>query len=235
MSLAQKIKYKIHLKSDYKRRLKIIDNCHINILLDIGANTGQYSRKMRNLGFNNKIVSFEPLKNAFEILKQAALHDKNWIVNNYALGEEDSVGIINVSKKSDCSSILDMLPDHLESASGLEYVAQQEITIKKLDTIFNSFVSKSDKVMIKIDTQGYEKNVIDGALESLNRIMIIQLEMSIVPMYENEMLFIEMIEYLKCKGFQLYSLENGHFNRDTGQLLQVDGIFVNNNQVNSVN
>ena len=120
-----------------------------------------------------------------------------------------------------------MLPNHIESASGLEYIAKQEITIKKLDSVFNSFASNSDKVMIKIDTQGFEKNVIDGALESLHKIMIIQIEMSIIPMYENEMLFIEMIKYLEKKNFQLYSLENGHFNRSTGQLLQVDGIFVN--------
>ena len=140
---------------------------------------------------------------------------------------KNTIGIINVSEKSDCSSILNMLPSHIESASGLKYIAQQEITIKKLDSVFSSFASNSDKVMIKIDTQGFEKNVIDGALESLKRIMIIQIEMSIVPMYENEMLFIEMIQYLEKKNFQLYSLENGHFNRNTGQLLQVDGIFVN--------
>lgn len=227
MSVLQKLIYKIHLKNDYKRRLKIINNCNINLLLDIGANAGQYSKKMRNFGYTKKIISFEPLKDVFEILKKNALHDKNWIVNNYALGNEDSVGIINVSKKSDCSSIFNMLPEHKESASGLEYIAQQEIEVKKLDTVFNSFAGKSDNVMIKIDTQGYEKNVIDGAFESLNKILIIQLEMSIVPMYENEILFIEMIEYLKNKGFQLYSLENGHFNRNTGRLLQVDGIFVN--------
>jgi len=82
-------------------------------------------------------------------------------------------------------------------------------------------------VMMKIDTQGYEKNVIDGALTSLNRIKIIQLEMSIVPLYENETLFVEMIQYLDNNGFILYSLENGFSNPTTGQLLQVDGIFVN--------
>jgi FkbM family methyltransferase len=225
MSILQKVKYKIHLKNDYKRRLRIINNYAINILFDIGANTGQYAKKMRNLGYNEKIVSFEPLNDVVENLKQTALHDKNWVVNNYALGNKDSNGVINVSRKSDCSSILNMLPVHKESASGLEYINQQQIEIKKLDTVFDTFAGKSDKVMIKIDTQGYEKNVIDGAIESLNKILIIQLEMSIVPMYENEMLFIEMIGYLKNKGFQLYSLENGHFNRNTGQLLQVDGIF----------
>ena len=233
MSVLQKIKYKIHLKNDYKRRLKIINNNNINLLFDIGANTGQYARKMRNLGFKGKIISFEPLNDVFAILKQAAAHDRNWIVNNYALGNEDSTGVINVSQKSDCSSILNMMPEHKESASGLEYVAQQEIEIKKLDTVFNSFTGKSDNVMIKIDTQGFEKNVIDGAVGSLGGIRIIQIEMSIVPMYENEMLFVEMIGYLKNKGFQLYSLENGHYNRNTGQLLQVDGIFVNTDLQNS--
>jgi hypothetical protein len=58
--------------------------------------------------------------------------------------------------------------------------------------------------------------------------MVIQLEMSLVPLYENEMLFFEMTKYLNDKGFQLYSLENGFSNPDTGQLLQVDGIFIKN-------
>lgn len=82
--------------------------------------------------------------------------------------------------------------------------------------------------MMKIDTQGFEKNIIDGANESLKHFKIIQLEMSIVPLYENEMLYIEMINYLDKRGFQLFSLENGFSDRTTGQLLQVDGIFVQN-------
>ncbi|HSU27024.1 MAG TPA: hypothetical protein VLJ68_01505, partial [Chitinophagaceae bacterium] len=56
---------------------------------------------------------------------------------------------------------------------------------------------------------------------------IIQLEMSIVPLYENEMLYVDMIDHLARKGFQLYSLENGFSNPETGKLLQVDGVFVN--------
>lgn len=229
MSLLQKLKYKIHLRKDLKRRLTIINNCKINLLFDIGANTGQFALKMRNLGYDKKIVSFEPVNEAFYILKKISSTDKNWITWNYALGNEDTTGIINVSGSSDNSSILDMLPKHYESNSDLKYVAQQEIEIKKLDSVFASFVDENDRVMIKIDTQGYEKNVIDGAVESLKKISVIQLEMSIVPLYENEMLFAEMVKYLENKGFQLYSLENGHFNRNSGQLLQVDGIFVNKN------
>jgi len=228
MSVLQKLKYKIHLRRDLKRRLKIIDNCKIDTLLDIGANIGQYALKMRNLGYKKKIISFEPLNSAFEILKKSAERDKNWIVNNYGLGNEDSTGVINISGNSDSSSILEMLPTLSESAPGLKYIGKQEIVIKKLDTIFTSFVKSEDSVMLKIDTQGFEKNVIEGALQSLKQIRVIQLEMSIVPLYKNEMLFKEMITYIENQGFQLYSLENGHFNRNTGQLLQVDGIFVQN-------
>ncbi len=214
---------------DIVRRMKIIDHYSIDTLFDIGANAGQYSSNMRELGYRKKIISFEPLKSAFEELKKASSKDNNWFVNNYALGNENIRSMINVSGNSYSSSILNMLPSHLKGAPESKYIAQEEIEIKKLDSIFNSFCNKEDRVMIKIDTQGYEKKVIDGANESLNSIKIIQLEMSIFPLYENEMLFIEMINYLDNKGFQLFSLENGFSDSTTGQLLQVDGIFTQKN------
>lgn len=219
---------------DLKRRLKIMNYCNIDTLFDIGANTGQYAKLMKELGYNKRIISFEPLKRAFEDLKKAALKDNNWIVNNYAIGNEDGKSVINIAGNSFSSSISNMLPMHLESAPESKYIAQQEIEIKKLDSIFNSFTNKEDRVMLKIDTQGYEKNVIDGAIASLSRIMIVQLEMSIVPLYENEMVFIEMIKYLDNKGFLLFSLENGFSSPDSGQLLQVDGIFVKKTFANTV-
>jgi FkbM family methyltransferase len=227
MTIFKKIKNQIFIKRDLKRRMTIINNQKIDILFDIGANTGQYSSKLRNLGYKNGIISFEPLTKVFEILEKTARKDGNWIVNNYALGDEDGEGIINISGHSDNSSIQDMTSNYLESAPVLKYVGKQKIEIKKLDSIFNSYVKHENKVMIKIDTQGYEKNVLDGAIESLSRISIIQLEMSIVQLYKDEMLFMNMINYIESKGFQLYSLENGSYNRNSGQLLQVDGIFVN--------
>ena len=80
--------------------------------------------------------------------------------------------------------------------------------------------------MLKIDVQGFEKNVLDGAKETLPYVSVIQVEMSLVPLYENQMLFFEMIHYLDDKGFTLFSLENGFSNPRTGRLLQTDGIFV---------
>jgi FkbM family methyltransferase len=212
---------------DLKRRTKIVKHYNIDLLFDIGANQGQYAKKMRQLGFHHRIVSFEPLKNAFNELQKASEHDKRWKVNNYAIGNEDTKSLINIAANSYSSSILKMLPSLIQNAPEARYVAQQEIEIKKLDSVFPSFSDGKDHVMIKIDTQGFEKNVIDGAIESLKKTAIVQLEMSLAPLYENEMLYMEMINYMDKRGFQLFSLEtDGFSNPVTGQLLQADGIFV---------
>jgi len=216
---------KTYPDNDLARRMKIIKYYNIDTIFDIGANTGQYAFQMRELGYKKRIISFEPLKSAFEVLRKNSRKDINWIVNNYALGNEDTNGVINVAYNSVSSSILNMLPIHLNRAPHSKYISKEEIKIKKLDSIFNSFCNEKNNVMIKIVTQGYEKNVIDGASESLNCIKIIHLEMSLIPLYENEMIYIDKIKYLDNKGFKLISLENGLFDRTTGQLMQVYGIF----------
>lgn len=220
------IQIKKYPDSDHARRMKMVNYYRIDTLFDIGANAGQYALKMRELGYKNRIISFEPLSSAFKVLKENSSKDDNWIINNYAVGDQNCKTLINVAGNSYSSSILNMLPNHIENAPNSMYVSQEKIDIKKLDTIFNSFCNQEEKVMLKIDTQGYEKNVIDGAIESLKKIEIIQLEMSIAPLYENEILLVEMIEYLRKIGFMVFSFENGFSNPITGQLLQVDGIFV---------
>ena len=120
-----------------------------------------------------------------------------------------------------------MLPKHIISAPESEYIAKEKIQIKKMDSIFHLFFEDGDNIMLKIDTQGYEKNVLLGAQDVLSNIKIIQVEMSVVPLYENEILFIEMINFLDSKGFELFSLENGFSDEKTGKLLQLDGIFIN--------
>jgi len=226
--LLQKFNFQLkrYPDADIRRRLKIIKSQNINCILDIGANTGQFAVYMRSYGYQDKIRSFEPLKTAFEKLHALAGKDAKWKAFNFALGHENQTNTINVSKNSSSSSILDMLPEHLSSAPHSKYIDVEDIEIKTLDSVFDELCDNEDNIMLKIDTQGFEKQVIDGAKDTLEHIKIIQLEMSIIPLYQNELLFRPMIDYLDSLGFQLFSLENGFANPETGQLLQVDGIFV---------
>ncbi len=229
---AQKIlnRFGLQLKNypdpDLQRRLKIIHHYGVDTLLDIGAATGEYVEKMRECGYKNRIISFEPLKGSFSQLQKKAARDKAWQIYNYALGSEEGRATINVSGNSDSSSLLNMLPEHVTSEPDSRYVRKEEIKIKRLDNVYADFCGPQNKVMLKIDVQGFEKSVLEGAGECLQSVGVIQLEMSLVPLYEHQPLFTEMIGYLADKGFQLYSLEDGFANMHTGQLLQVDGIFV---------
>ena len=82
-----------------------------------------------------------------------------------------------------------------------------------------------NRVYMKIDTQGFESKVLKGAGNSLMRIDTVQMEMSLVPLYEGEMLFNEMCMFMTEKGYSLIAIESGFSDQNTGQVLQVDGIF----------
>ncbi len=211
---------------DVLRRFHLIRMLDINVLFDIGANIGQYATEIRYNGYKGRILSFEPIKEVYEALKINALKDSSWFVFNHALGNKDEKNIINIAGNSYSSSLLNMLPSHLNSAPQSKYIARQEIEVKTLDSIYNSLCSANDNVMLKIDTQGYEKNVIDGAKTSLCHVKALQLEMSIQQLYESELLMCEMIKYLDERGYELFSLENGYSDCNTKKLMQVDGIFV---------
>jgi FkbM family methyltransferase len=210
---------------DFRRRISMIHSNGINKILDIGANTGIYGMEMRKFGYSGEIISFEPLTDAFKELSKNSKKDKKWRIQNYAIGDFDGETIINISKNSVSSSILEILPEHYEKEKNAKYIDKEKIKICKLDTVYTDFYKPGDKVFLKIDTQGYEKNVLDGARKSIPYISGLQVELSLVSLYIGSSLFLEMIEYINSFGFTLCSVENGFYDEKTGRLMQLDGIF----------
>lgn len=207
------------------RRIALINHHDINVIIDIGANIGQYGAEMRNLGFKGEIISFEPMKKAFDILEKIASKDINWKVYNYSIGERDGQTTINIAKNSVSSSLLDNLPQLIESAPEAKFVEKETIEIQKLDSVFDSFNLKGKNIYLKIDTQGYEEMVLLGAEKSLKSIKGIQIEMSFISSYKGTMPFEMMKDKLNKLGFQLLALENGFYDKKTGKQLEIDGIF----------
>lgn len=208
------------------RRKKIIEYNEIDTVIDIGANAGQFAQQLRNeVDYKNKILSFEPQSTAFDLLSANATGDSKWEVFNYALGDTEEKKEINIAANSLSSSLLGMLPTHLQSAPESKYIGKEMISIKTLDSLFGVLCNPNDNVYLKIDTQGYESRVLNGAEKSLEHINIVQLEMSLLPLYEGEMVYNDMCMLMKEKGYNLIGIEIVSTNRLTGQLLQVDGIF----------
>jgi len=206
------------------RRIKLLRHYGINLIFDIGANTGQYAKNMRSLGYMGRLVSFEPLSEAFVKLKRNTKNDPLWEAVNIAIGEVNENRIINIAGNSRSSSFLPMLPLHIKYSPHTKYIDKEKVTMKTLDSIIDKYMRCDEKLFLKIDTQGYEKEVINGALKSLEKISGIQMELSLVSLYEGEGLFSEMINLMENLGYLLVSLEPG-YSIPTGQLFQVDAIF----------
>lgn len=212
-------------RNHLKRRLMLMQHYNIDKVFDVGANIGQYALSLLNNDFNGDILSFEPLNEVYKRLVAKSEKYDNWKTYNYALGSETTRKEINVSAHSDSSSLLPMLPVHLEMRPSSKYIGKQLIEVFKLDDIFDEITNPKDHTFLKIDAQGYEFRILEGAKESLNIIKGIQLELSIVPMYEGEHTICDMIRYLNDLGFELMSIEPGATDGKTGRMFQVDGIF----------
>lgn len=207
------------------RRMSLLAAHRIGVVFDVGANEGQYAREMRAMGYAGKLVSFEPVKRPFTELKRRADRDPLWTAVNVGLGDKDGTAVINVAANSYSSSILGMLATHEKSAPESRYAGTEEIQVRRLDSIFDDYAGRDDRMFLKIDTQGYEKFVLDGAKGRMDRVLGVQLELSLVPLYREQTLLPDLVKYMEAMGFILMSLETGFSDPDSGQLLQVDGVF----------
>jgi len=208
------------------RRQRLIEHHRIDTVLDVGANTGQFGLELRRqFGYPGRIVSFEPLSAAFAKLQRAARGDSDWRVLQIALGDVPGAQTIHVAGNSESSSILEMLALHVDAAPNSRYTGQETIQVETLDSVFDQFCADAKNIYLKIDTQGYEAQVLRGAARSLERIDMIQVEMSLAPLYAGQALFDDLYADLRGKGYALVGVENNFGDARTGQLLQIDGIF----------
>jgi FkbM family methyltransferase len=208
------------------RRERLLAARGITLVLDVGANEGQYARRLRAAGYSGQIVSFEPLTGVFARLERAAAGDPAWEARRAALGDADGEAEINVAANTYSSSLLPMRERHFRSAPTSAYVGSERVPLARLDSIWNELVRPDDRVWLKLDVQGYESRVLDGAEGVLDRVDVLQAELALVPLYEGDPPWRELVDRLAGRGFRLAGLEAGFEDPDTGELLQIDGIFV---------
>ncbi len=206
---------------------RLLQSCRIDLVFDVGANRGHYARELRANGYGGRIVSFEPLATAHEDLEQEARGDAHWqVAPRMALGASNGEIALHVAGNSLSSSILDMLPEHVRAAPGSGFVSNETVPLKRLDHVAAEFLNGAARVLLKIDTQGYEDRVLAGAQGVLPSIVAIQCELSLVPLYAGQVLFDEMRSRIAAMGFKLYAIFPGYVHEQTGQTLQIDGFFV---------
>ena len=210
------------------RYMNAIDFLGINMIFDIGANSGQFALSTLLNGFVGDIVSFEPTSTIYKRLKKNSQKFSNWQIHERsAIGERCGDTIINIAGNSAASSsILPMGIQHQDAAPEANFVGSENVKLITLDSVFNNYIKENSKCLLKIDVQGYEDQVLKGASNCIQKINAVLLECSLVSLYEGDKTFEYYFDFFKKNGFELFDMETGFSNPKTGQLLQFDALFV---------
>jgi FkbM family methyltransferase len=204
------------------RREALLREKGIEMVLDVGASTGQYALELRRFGYAGRIVSFEPLSTSFGRLNYLAAADPDWECHQVALGESDSTAKLAIASNFASSSLLPMLDRHRHAAPGVSVVGSETVQMRRLDSLGLPLEAPT---LMKLDVQGYEDRVLRGADGVLFQIGVVECEVSIEPLYEAQLGLREMLNLFEVLGFGLIALEAGLRDR-AGRIVQYDAMLV---------
>lgn len=208
-----------------RQLLKGFDRFGVDLVFDVGANAGQFAQQIRTAGFKHRIVSFEPLSQAHEQLSAVAADDPLWSVHQRcALGDRDGDVELNIAGNSVSSSLLTMTATHAAAAPGSAYIGHEKTPLVRFDSIAHKYLAGSQSPFLKIDTQGFEWQVLSGATETLSVMRGVLCELSLVVLYEGQHLWRDMVDRLEGDGFVLWGLQPSFMDQH-GRNLQTDAIF----------
>lgn len=209
-----------------RRRIAQITASGVRTVIDVGANVGQYGAELRRSGFDGHIVSFEPLDEAFSELRIASSGDERWLCEKLAISDRAGTARINVAANEGASSsLLAMADAHTEAMPEARIVGVEDVSLGRLDAVA-ALESVPNPLMLKLDVQGHEVAALEGAAGVLDRVVLIEAELSLCQLYEGAPLMPEVLTELAARGFELIALEPGFYHPRDGRFLQFDGLFL---------
>ncbi|MCS3501746.1 FkbM family methyltransferase [Bradyrhizobium japonicum] len=212
------------IRRHHPNLVEFLQSRSVNLVLDVGANEGQFGQDLRSHGYSGKIVSFEPVVDVFKGLEKKCEADQKWECRNTALGDANGIIQINVSKNTAMSSIVKQTEIGRDSIYESQVVRVDKVPITTLDSMFEEFAG--ERVFLKVDTQGFEQSVLRGGVNSLQKLLGVQLELPLIHLYEDTWKFDEALRFMREAGFTLSQLRPvTYYSRDPEALLEVDCVF----------
>jgi FkbM family methyltransferase len=207
----------------------VLRELRINCVLDVGANTGQFGKRLRDVGYTGRIVSFEPLPHLAEKLHERADPDPEWHVMAYALGDEDTEAEMTVVEGAGkTSSLLPASEFGTSWLPRLEGVGKETVRIRRLEDLFDEAVEGLDepRVFLKMDTQGYDLRTFAGAGERIKDVLGLQSELASVPIYEQMPRMPEALATYEAAGFETTGMFTVSRERDTLRVIEFDVVMI---------
>lgn len=181
----------------------------IETVLDVGANRGQYRDFLRHrVGFLGMIHSFEPIPELVAEMRGRQAGDPNWDIHRVALGREEGAATLNIAKHAVFSS-LRQLSDlaKREFSTGSEVKETVTVPVRTLDALLPALREVAGhRVYLKLDTQGFDQEVMAGAPSLLRIVPAVQFEMAIRHLYEGVPDYRTMLATMEAAEFELSGL-----------------------------
>lgn len=200
----------------------ILKQYKIDVVIDVGANEGQFAKLIRKY-FDGDIYSFEPVSSTFKLLEANSKSDHQWYVYNFALGSENKMQNIHLSSHSVFNSLL-KTNSYCEQHFGEKVITfgEEIISIKRMDSILRDLIPKIEnkRILLKMDTQGFDMNVFSGIGSYLNYVYAIQTELSLIPIYDEMPHWTKNVEIFEANGFHVTGLFP--VNRDKEKVIEYD-------------
>jgi len=221
----QKTGFDFHRHSTSASKLSYLKTLNIHTVLDIGANTGQFAKEIRNILIDAQIYSFEPLVDCFKKLNERMVDYTNFTAFNYALGDTTEIVAMNKNTYSPSSSLLEMSENHKKLFPHTKESSPEKIVVKRLDDVASSLTLKSN-ILIKVDVQGFESKVIAGGENTFKKAHAVLIENSFTTLYENQPLFNEVYNKLVALGFEYRGALQEKVNPQNGEIISEDSLFL---------
>ena len=212
-------------------RAALVDLLHargIDHVIDVGANEGQFARQLLDKGYRGRIDCIEPLETAHVALSRSFRnHAQVSVLSRTAVGASKGTTQINVAGNSVSSSILPMEAAHQVAAPRSRYEGSQAVELTTLDSLYLTREGfAAERTLLKIDTQGFEGHVLDGAGGILPQLAGVLIELSTTSLYTGQSRWEDLHERLCAAGFELWDLLPDFRDRNSGRLLQFDGLYM---------
>lgn len=190
----------------------LLDQLDVDLVLDVGAHHGEYGQRLREFGYRGHIISFEPVRASYECLVAAAAGDDRWTTVRSALGDEPGTAKIhaNPPERSVFDSLLSLSDLAYELMATHDEPRQQEVTVATLDGVLADVLPTSElrrhRPFLKLDTQGYDMRVLDGARRTLPLLRGMQIELALRHLYQGAPSYRQVLERLEGAGFAVTGL-----------------------------
>lgn len=228
-SLARSRRYRLSSRSE---QLTLEDHLSeqlsrwgIDLVIDVGANVGQYASMLRSIGYAEEIISVEPCAAAFQALQQASLLDAKWSAYQIALSDTEGEAVLHLSESSVFNSIHPL--NTLANAAFPESITStktETVRMGRLEQFIEKHVDSfsSRKVFLKMDTQGHDDAVFAGAGKYRSDFAGLQSELSVCPIYNGVKSYLQMLAMYQDAGYGVTGLYAVNRLRETSHVVEFD-------------